>query len=87
MKVVYEDSIIKRIQSAVYDADSAGRRIGYIEVTVREANELSDHVRRHFYVTPKAHLQACAFMHYTSADAGKLVGHFYSTEIRVEMLP
>lgn len=84
MKVVYEDLIIKRIQRAVYDADSAGRRIGYIEVTVREANELSEYVRRHFYVQPKAHLQTCAFQHYTKADAGKVVGQFYGAEIRVE---
>lgn len=92
MKVVYEDSVIKRIQRAVYDADSAGRRIGYIEVTVREANELSEYVRRHLYVQPivqpivqpKAHLQTCAFQHYTKADAGKVVGQFYGAEIYVE---
>jgi hypothetical protein len=84
MKVVYEDSIIKRIQRAVYDADAANRRIGYIEVTVREANELSEHVRRHLYIDPKAHLKTCAFAHYTAADAGMFVGQFFGAEIRVE---
>jgi hypothetical protein len=41
MKVVYEDTIVKRIQRAVYDADAENRRIGYIEVTVREAGRCS----------------------------------------------
>ena len=87
MKVVYEDPIIKRIQSAVYEADSANLRIGHIEVTVREANELSEYVRRRLYIAPKAHLQACSFAHYTPADAGKLVGKFYGIDVRVEKLP
>ena len=87
MKVVYEDPIIKRIQRAVYDADLANRRIGHIEVTVREANELSEYVRRNLYVQPKAHLQACAFTHYTPADAGKLVGKISGVDVRVEKLP
>ena len=46
MKIVYEDHILNRIQRAVYDAELVNRRIGYIEVTVREANELSEYVRR-----------------------------------------
>jgi len=81
MKVVYEDPIIKRIQRAVYDADAANRRIGYIEVTVREANELSREIRRNLWVQDD---RTFTFVHYTSADAGKVVGFFYSTEIRVE---
>jgi hypothetical protein len=84
MKVVYEDSIIKRIQRAVYDADVANRRIGYIEVTVREANELSDHVRRNLFVDP---FNGEFTQMYTSADAGKTVGRFFGAEIRVEKLP
>jgi hypothetical protein len=83
MRVVYEDSIIKRIQRAVYDADVANRRIGYIEVTIREANELSEHVRRYLYVDPFGG----KFMRtYTSADAGKKVGDFFGAEVRVEKL-
>jgi len=95
MKVIYEDTIVKRIQRAVYDADAENRRIGYIEVTVREANELSEHVRRQLYVDPSS----CEFRHYTSSDAGKdaspetlvvlgrVVGRFFGAEIRVEKLP
>jgi hypothetical protein len=78
MKVVYEDPVIKRIERAVYDADLAGCRIGYIEVTVREANELSEHVRRNLWLR-------CGtdFMHYTKADAGKVVGRCYGVKILV----
>jgi hypothetical protein len=83
MKVIYEDPISKRIQQAVYDADSANKRIGYIEVTVREANELSAHVRRSLYMNPFGG----EFLHYTSADAGKTVGKFYGAEVRVGNLP
>jgi hypothetical protein len=79
MKVVYEDPIIKRLQRAVYDADAANRRIGYIEVTIREANELSEYVRRNLWVDPRAG----EFKHYTSYNAGETVGHFYGAEIRV----
>jgi hypothetical protein len=79
MKVVYEDSVIKRIHRAVYEADTANRRIGYIELTVREANELSEYVRRKLWVDPRA----CEFKHYTSYNAGETVGHFYGAEIRV----
>jgi hypothetical protein len=71
MKVVYEDPVIKRIERAVYDADLAGRRIGYIEVTVREANELREHVRR------------SVWLRYTKADAGKVVGRCYGVKILV----
>ena len=77
MKVVYEDPILKRIQHAVFDAERANRRIGHIEVTVREANELSAEVRRTLYVLP------VEFLFYTKADAGKTVGTFYGAEIRV----
>jgi hypothetical protein len=84
MRVVYEDTIIKRIRRTVYDADASGRRIGHIEVTVREANELSDHVRRNLFVD----LFNGEFTQmYTSADAGKTVGRFFGAEIRVEKLP
>jgi len=80
MKVVYEDPIIKRIQRAVYDADRANRRIGYIEVTVREANELSAELRRQLWVNPNDGV----FLFYTENDAGKVVGKCYGAEIRVE---
>ena len=80
MKVVYEDPIIKRIQRAVYDADVANRRIGYIEVTVREANELSEYTRSKIFINPNAHFVRL----YTLSDAGKVVGTFYGAEIRVE---
>jgi hypothetical protein len=79
MKVVYEDPIIKRIQRAVYDADVANRRIGYIEVTVREANELAEHIRRTLWV-----VEGCFDQFYTKEDAGKVIGQFYGAEIRVE---
>ena len=82
MKVIYEDPIIKRIQQAVSDADMSGRRIGYIEVTIREANELSEYIQRSLWVK-----EDTTFRHYTRADAGKLVGHFYGAEIRVEGEP
>jgi len=80
MKIVYEDRILNRIQRAVYDAELANRRIGYIEVTVREANELSEYVRRWLWLDSSKP----AFLVYTAADAGKVVGTFYGAEIRVE---
>jgi hypothetical protein len=82
MKVVYEDSIAKRIQRATYDAEVANRRIGHIEVTVREANELSEYVRRYLYIPENG-----VYQFYTSADAGKTVGQYGGVEIRVEKLP
>jgi hypothetical protein len=82
MKVVYEDPIFKRIQRAVYRADLANQRIGYIEVTAREANELSEHVRRTLWVT-----EGCFNRFYTEKDAGKVVGRFFGAEIRVELKP
>jgi hypothetical protein len=80
MKVIYEDSVIKRIQRAVFEADLANRRIGYIELTVREANQLSDYVRSKLWVQ-----DGTEFQYYTSRDSGKTVGHFYGAEIRVEL--
>jgi hypothetical protein len=80
VKVIYEDQIIKRIQRAVYDAGRANLRIGYIEVTVREANELGEHIRRSLWVVEGRFDQF-----YTKEDAGKVIGQFYGAEIRVEM--
>jgi len=81
MKIVYEDHILNRIQRAVYDAELVNRRIGYIEVTVREANELSEYVRRWLWLDSSKPV----FLVYTAADAGKVVGTFYGAEIRVEL--
>jgi hypothetical protein len=80
VKVIYEDEIIKRIQRAVYDADRANLRIGYIEVTVREANELCEHIRRTLWVVEGRYDDRF----YTQEDAGKVIGQFYGAEIRVE---
>jgi hypothetical protein len=81
MKIVYEDHILNRIQRAVYDAELVNRRIGYIEVTVREANELSEYLHRRTRIM----LNDSSFGLYTAADAGKVVGTFYGAEIRVEL--
>jgi hypothetical protein len=82
MRVVYEDpAIIKRIQKAVEDAERANRRIGYIELTVSEVNELSDYVRTRLWLGPS---DLGNFRYYRADDAGKVVGKFYGAEIRVE---
>jgi hypothetical protein len=82
MKVVYEEPITARIQGAVRDADMTGRRIVYIEVTVREANELSLAMHRMLL----AFGNPTGFQHrlYTIDDAGKKIGTYYGAEIRVE---
>jgi hypothetical protein len=81
MKVVYDDPIVKRIQRAVYEADVAGRRIGHIEVTVSEANELSRYLRSRLFFSND---DGTFYYHYTYRDAGKVVGKFFGVEIRVE---
>jgi hypothetical protein len=78
MKAVYKDPITERIQKVVYDADIMGRRIDYIEVTVREANELSKETWRRLWMDASRDL-----LQYTAADAGKVVGIFCGTEIRI----
>ena len=82
MKVVYEESIAKRIQSVVYQAETENRRIGYIEVTVREANELSLTMHRMLL----AFGNPTGFQHrlHTIGDAGKKIGTYCGAEIRVE---
>ena len=79
MKVVHQEPIMKRIRRAVYDADCGLRPISYIELTVREANELTREVRRTLWVSNDIH-----FRYYTKDDAGAVVGIFFGAEIRVE---
>lgn len=79
MKVIYEKPISERIRRAVYEAECAYKVIGWIDLTAREANELSREIQRTLYVP-----DGTQFRSYTVADAGKVVGTFYGAEIRVE---
>ena len=80
MKVVYQDPIAKRIQKAVHDAETANKRIAYIELTSSEANELSVEIRREFFVG----LDPTEWGLYSKSDAGKVVGHYWGVQIRIE---
>lgn len=89
MKIVYDEPvyIAKRIYDAVDDALAVKRSIKYIELTVREANELRDYVRdtAYAYLNPQNGYGSGPSGPYTNDDAGKVVGRFFGAEVRVEL--
>jgi hypothetical protein len=85
MKVIYEKHISTRIMDAVYEADLHNRRIGYIEVTVKEADELSKWLLGHLGIEDIAKFRPVTTE--TTKDHGSLVGKFYGVDIRVEQKP
>jgi hypothetical protein len=77
VKVVYE-SVERLIRQAVLDADKANRRIAHIELSAAEANELTDTVRKHLYVSDPA-----MFTQYYPSDAGKKVGYYMGVQLQI----
>lgn len=81
MKIIYE-SVEQRIRRASYEADVANKRIHRIDLTVSEANELAEQVRRTLYLSdPKE------FTYYTKGDYGKSIGKYMGIDIHVEEKP
>jgi hypothetical protein len=83
MKVIYKDDIMKQIQRAVYDADVASKRIDRIELTVDEANRISDEIRRTMHVPELGYFKR----YYSEHSGGAYVGKFYGVDLFVEPTP
>lgn len=81
MKVIYE-TVEEAIRKAVYAADLSNRRIARIELSIPEANELNDAMRKiMFRQDPES------FMYYTKYDHGKHVGAYMGVRVQIEDAP
>jgi hypothetical protein len=79
MKVIYQDSVVKRVQAAVYEAGKANRRIERIDLTIAEANEVSAEMQRSLFIS-----DGTMFLYYTSKSHGAFIGQLFGAKLYVE---
>lgn len=78
MKIIYQEPIEIRLQKAIAEAEKGNRQIDRIELTLREANQFSDLVRRSLYVQ-----EGQEYRFYFADDVGKVIGKFMGVDLVV----
>jgi hypothetical protein len=83
VKVIYT-TLEKQIRLAIQRADETNRRIERIELTIAEANEITDVFSK---LASRFDSESPGGKHYTHLDYGKKIGSLYGVELHVEARP